>query len=72
MTLQTLSEEYRASGQACKQRVRELEGKLTDPNITETQRLLLRRRMYILTTMARDAMATAGYLQNYYRKDETV
>lgn len=70
MTLRELSEEYRAGGNALKRRVRELETALLAPNLTETQRLTVRQRICILTSMSRDAIATARYLHNYYSKEE--
>lgn len=69
MTLELLSEQYKASGQACKQRARALEAALEDPDITETERMLLRRRVCILMSMARDALETAGYLKHYYDEE---
>lgn len=72
MTLEALSREYQISGQACKQRVRELEAALREPGVTETQRLILRRRITVLTGMARDAIATGRYLQNYYKREGSV
>lgn len=70
MTLQELALEYRQSGQALRERVRELEPLLSKPELSETQRLELRRRVSILRSMARDTVATARYLQDYYGKEE--
>lgn len=70
MTLRELSEEYRAGGNAIKQRVRELETALLAPDLTETQRLAIRQRICILTSMSRNAIATARYLYNYYGEEE--
>lgn len=70
MTLRELSEEYREGANAVRQRVKELEAALHDPELTETQRLALRQRICILTSMARDAVATARYLHNYYNGEE--
>ena len=69
MTLQELSREYRDSAQLCKQRAAELAAQLDDPGLSETQRLLLRRRICILTAMARDTMGVSSYLHTYYRKE---
>lgn len=70
MTLRELSEEYRQGANAVKQRVKELEAALHDPELTETQRLALRQRICILTSIYRDAVATARYLHNYYNGEE--
>lgn len=69
MTLEELSREYRDSGEAVRRRACRLEARLSDPDLTETQRLELRRRVNILRTMARDTIATARYLHRYYRKE---
>ena len=66
MTLSELSKEYRESGQKCRQRVDELRLVLDTEPMSETERLILRRRIYILETMARQTIATSNYLKNYY------
>ena len=66
MTLLEMSAEYRESGEKCRRRVRELNAILSTEVMGETERLLLRRRVSILSTMARDAIAISRYLENYY------
>jgi hypothetical protein len=66
MTLLEMSAEYRESGEKCRCRVRELNTILSTEAMGETERLLLRRRVSILSTMARDAIAISRYLENYY------
>ena len=66
MTLTQLSEQYRESGKKCRDRADELRITLETVPMSETERLLLRRRIYILETMARQTTATAKYLRYYY------
>lgn len=70
MTLNELSAQYRQSGEACRIRMRELETKLETEPMGETERLRLRRRIYIVGTMAQDAIATSRYLECYYGDDK--
>lgn len=67
MNLQELSKEYRQSGEVCYDRVKELKKKLSNCTESETVKLQLRREITILTSMARDCVATSNYLANYYR-----
>ncbi len=66
MTLKELSLEYRESGLVCKARADKLKPLLRAPELCEMERLRLRRRIYILEAMGKEAMATANYLKNYY------
>ena len=70
MKLMELSEQYRESGLACRKRAAELRAQLGDEDMGETLRIRLLRRISILESMARDALATANYLKNYYGDDE--
>ncbi len=70
MTLKELSAEYRQSGAACRARAAELRRRLEEERMGETQRLRLRRRVCVLASMARDAAATANYLEHYYERRE--
>ncbi|MDO4815214.1 MAG: hypothetical protein Q4A83_01240 [Bacillota bacterium] len=70
MNLKELSEEYRKSGLACRTRADRLKPLLQSPDLCEMERLRLRRRIYTLETMGREALATAKYLNNYYGDDE--
>ena len=44
--------------------------RLEREELCETDRLRLRRRIYILAAMARDSIATSRYLENYYGDDK--
>lgn len=66
MTLKELSVEYRASGEACRTRFKELKEELSTAELSENEKLKLRRRITILTAMSRDAIAISNYLANYY------
>ena len=66
MTLTQLSEQYRDSGKKCRDRADELIKTLKTAPMSETERLLLRRRIYMIETMARQTTATANYLRDYY------
>ena len=66
MTLTELSVQYRESGEKCRRRVEELLLELRTQPMSETERLLLRRRIYILSTMAKQTIATGRYLGRYY------
>lgn len=69
MTLQQLSEEYRVSADLCRQRVAELNRQLRDEELSETEKLLLRRRICILSGMVRETASTANYLRTYYGEE---
>lgn len=73
MTLTELSAQYRESGEKCRRRVEELRLILETEPMSETERLILRRRIYIIAGMARQTIATSNYLKNYYggRSDVT-
>jgi len=70
MTLHALGEEYQAAARALRERIREIEDGVDESVLTETERVLLRRRLSTLISMARDASATGKYLRNYYGKED--
>ena len=70
MTLHALGEEYQAAARALRERIRALRESTDESVLTETERVLLRRRLSTLITMARDTAATGRYLKNYYGKEE--
>lgn len=70
MTLYELAVEYRESGERCRRRVRELQDELDREAMGETERLLLRRRISVLSAMERDAIATSRYLEHYYGRNK--
>ena len=67
MKLIELSAQYRESGEACKRRGNELGKRLKGKNLSEMEKLLLRRRITILNSMASDTLALANYMANYYK-----
>ena len=66
MTIAELSGEYRKSGEVCRIRSEELETRLKREKMCEMDKMRLRRKISMLTNMARDAIATSQYLENYY------
>lgn len=71
MKLLELSAQYRESGEACRTRANELSGLLREGELSEMQKLLLRRRITILTSMARDTLGLANYMAGYYRRGKS-
>lgn len=69
MDLLNLSVQYRESGEQLRGRVRQLREEVDKP-MSETDRLALRRRIVILSSMAREAIATSNYLRQYYVKEQ--
>lgn len=63
-----MAAEYRVSGEKCRDRVRELREKVKTHDMTESEKLLLRRRITMLSAMARDAVAISKYLESYYER----
>lgn len=72
MRLNELAEQYRDSSDACRARVSMLRRELGAFHGSETQKIRLRRRITILTEMAREASATAKYLERYYIKEKSL
>lgn len=68
MDLFDLSVQYRDEGEKIRVRVRELR-EVVDKPMSETERLALRRRIVILSSMAREAIATSNYLRRYYETE---
>ena len=66
MTLNELSAQYRAGGESCRVKVKELEKELAERSMSETERYKLRRKLYIAGTMMREQIAMSRYLENYY------
>jgi len=66
MDLTELAAQYRKSGELCRERCVELARSLKYDELSETQRLLLRRRITVVASMAREAIATSNYLARYY------
>lgn len=67
MKLIELSTEYNDSAQLCRVRIAELNRELNEEPMCEIDRLRLRRRIAVLTSMMRDTLAVSRYLENYYR-----
>ena len=70
MTLYSLGEEYQAAARALRERIRQLRKQADEAVLTETERVLLCRRISTLISMARDTASTGRYLKNYYGKDD--
>ena len=68
MDLLSLSVQYREGGEQIRGRVRQLKEEVHKP-MSETDRLALRRRIVILSSMAREAIATSNYLRHYYSEE---
>lgn len=66
MTLSEMAAEYRKSGELCRSRLVQLKKQIDDDSLSETERLLMRRKALVLETMVRDTIATSRYLENYY------
>ena len=66
MTLNQLAKTYEDSSALLKQRCAELRGRLLQENLSETEKLRLRRRIAVLSDMAREAGSLARYLDDYY------
>ena len=71
MRLCELAKQYHNSGSLCRERARALRRTMAETPMSESDRLVLRRRCAILEDMAREAGCTARYLENYYRRCRT-
>ena len=70
MTLTELSHEYMQSAEPIRLRLHELNEQLKTQRMCEMERMRINRRICVLTTMLRDTVATAKYLENYYGSDD--
>lgn len=70
MKVKQLAKEYRESGEACRLRAEKLMETLKSEKLGEMEKMRLRRRICILMAMARDAISTSKYLENYYGDDD--
>lgn len=66
MNMTELAHEYRISGELCRRRVTELRQRMTEDVLSESEKLVLYRRITILSAMARDTIATSNQLARYY------
>jgi len=66
MSLKELSSQYRRSGELCRGYARRLEGRIAREPMSRKQLLELRRELAIVSSMAREAIATSNYLERYY------
>lgn len=66
MTLREMAKEYRGSGREFHARIAELKQKCGNEAMSETERILLRRRICVLETIERELRSTGKYLENYY------
>lgn len=67
MTLKELSEEYSAGAETIKARIRELSAQEAAAE-DEPDRLLLRSRIRLLTSMWRDMREVAALTEHYYER----
>ncbi|HHU21907.1 MAG TPA: hypothetical protein GXZ52_00570 [Clostridiales bacterium] len=67
MNLDMLSKEYRECGEKCRAKLKQLEQEIVSDKLTESQRLILRRKLTILSDMARETIAISNYLKHYYQ-----
>lgn len=70
MTIREMAAEYRDSALRFRGRMAELRRICAEEPMSETERIILRRRICVLDTMERELASTAKYLENYYRRDE--
>ena len=66
MSIYHLGGQYLDSAAKCRKRIRELKAQLKEPDLGESQKMMINRRRCVLDAMARDARATGMYLQRYY------
>lgn len=69
MNLREMSAEYKEISEKCREKLKVLRARANDPDITETERLILRRNCTLVESMARETRAVSKYLENYYRKE---
>lgn len=69
MSLESLAAEYRETGEKCRAAARELRRGEQLP-MSETECLILRRRITLVSAMARELIATSNYLAHYYDRKE--
>ena len=67
-----MSKEYRKSGELCRGRVREIKAELERGNAKGGEKLVLQRRLTVLSAMARDTIELSNKLRRYYavRREE--
>ncbi|MDR0951464.1 MAG: hypothetical protein LBM18_00875 [Oscillospiraceae bacterium] len=66
-----LAVEYRASGERCKSVLRQLKSRLKNGQLRSEEELELRRRITLVTAMARECLATANYLRRYHERRQS-
>lgn len=71
MTVYELGEAYLRNAVALRCRISELRTRLRTEQLTESEKILLRRRICVLESMARDSRATGRYLKRYYNGQNT-
>jgi len=60
-----LAAEYRVCGLACKEALKKLSVRLHSENLREEETIEIRRRITLVTAMARECLATSNYLKKY-------
>ena len=70
MNLKELSRQYRESGECCRRQAEKIQAQLEDKRLSTKQKTVLHRQLNMVSTMARDAIATSNFLSGYYGKGE--
>lgn len=65
-----LSQQYRISGIACKEKLAQLRSRLEKEDLSACEEIELKRSITLLTAMSRDCLATANYLKLYFERRE--
>lgn len=63
-----LAAEYRKCGVACKKTLATLAERLKKENLKPEEEIETRRRITLVTAMARECLATSNYLVKYYER----
>jgi len=61
-----MSKEYRKSGELCRSRVREIQAELESGKVRGGEKIVLQRRLTVLSAMARDTIEMSNKLGRYY------
>lgn len=65
-----MSQQYRISGIACKEKLTELRSRLEGETLSPSDEIELKRSITLLTAMSRECLATSNYLKLYFERRE--
>ena len=65
-----MSQQYRISGIACKEKLTELRSRLEEETLSPSDEIELKRSITLLTAMSRECLATSNYLKLYFERRE--